>query len=132
MNYRKIILFAAIFGGTSVILGAFGAHALKEILEETQITSFKTGVSYQFNHSLLLIGIGIMYKLRESNLLKYAAICCIIGMLFFSGSLYVLSCKEIIGLNNIAFIGPITPIGGLLLVLAWVFVAVNFAKKEIV
>ena len=130
MDYRKLILIACIFGGTSVILGAFGAHALKDVLSETQLSSYKTGNTYQFYHSLLLLGIGVLVKSEKSKWLNYAAWMCILGIICFSGSLYLLSCKDILGINNTMIIGPITPIGGLLFTLSWLFLGLNFIKKK--
>lgn len=131
MDSRKIILIAAILGALSVILGAFGAHALKELINETQLSSYKTGNTYQFYHSLLLLGIGILYKLRPSTLLKISAWFCIIGVICFSGSLYILACRTIIGIDNTMILGPITPLGGLLLTISWGLLVLNFLKKEV-
>ena len=129
MDYKKILLIGAILGAISVILGAFGAHALKELIGEPQLASYKTGNTYQFYHSLLLIGIGILYKLQPSKLLRYAAWFCIIGVICFSGSLYILACRSMLGITNTMILGPITPIGGLLLTTSWILLIVNFLKK---
>jgi uncharacterized membrane protein YgdD (TMEM256/DUF423 family) len=129
LTYKKIIATAALLGAIAVILGAFGAHLLKESLNVTQLSSYKTGNTYQFYHSLLLILIGIMYKFEASKLLRYSFWTCVSGILCFSGSLYILSCKDLIGLESTAIIGPITPLGGLLLATAWILLAINFFKK---
>ncbi len=130
MDYKKILLVASIFGAISVITGAFGAHALKSLLTESQLSSFKTGNTYQFYHSLLLLAIGILYKLQASKLLKTAAWLCIIGVLCFSGSLYILACRDLIGLKNTAIVGPITPLGGLFLTSSWIVLIIVFAKRS--
>lgn len=130
MTYQKIINIAAISGALTVILGAFGAHLLKDTLEQIQLSSFKTGNTYQFYHSLLLLFIGILYKFEPSKVLRFAAWTCIIGIVCFSGSLYLLACRDLIGYENTAFIGPITPIGGLFFVSAWVLLAFNFIGRK--
>ena len=125
---RKIIATAAILGMTSVILGAFGAHALKDLLEADKIATFETGVRYQMYHALLLLFVG------GSNILSAKAkksiyYLCIIGVLLFSGSIYLLATDS---LNSINFkaIGFITPIGGLLLIIGWLVLIVNILRKR--
>ena len=130
MTYKNIIAIAAISGMIAVIMGAFGAHALKEVLTETQLSSYKTGNNYQFYHTLLLIVIGILYKFGPSKLLKNAAWACIIGILFFSGSLYLLSCRELLGIESTKILGPITPIGGLFFTVSWLLLAWNYIIKR--
>ena len=129
MTYKKILIFAAISGAFAVILGAFGAHLLKDAIGETQLSSYKTGNTYQFYHSLLLLLIGILYKFEPSKLLRYAAWACVIGMICFSGSLYILACRSLIGVENTSIIGPITPLGGLFLMTSWVLLALNYMRK---
>lgn len=130
MNSKKILVIAGILGALAVIFGAFGAHALKESISADQLTSYKTGVSYHFYHTFLLLGIGILYKLKASKMLRIAAWLCIIGILFFSGSIYLLSCKDIIGINNTSWIGPVTPLGGLLFIVSWLLLVFNFIKRD--
>lgn len=129
MNYKKVILIAGIFGVLAVILGAFGAHALENRLTADQLTSYGTANDYQFYHALLLLGIGIILKFEESKLLIWSAYCTIIGILLFSGSIYLLTCKDIIGISSTSMIGPITPIGGLFFILSWLFLLLHFIKK---
>ena len=130
MTYRKIILIAALSGAIAVIVGAFGAHALANKISETQLSSFKTGNTYQFYHSLYLIVIGILYKFEPSKKLRYAFWTGLFGIICFSGSLYILGCRDLMGLKSTAIIGPITPLGGLLFVISWVLVALNYLGKE--
>lgn len=130
LNYKTIILLAAVFGGLGVILGAFGAHALTEQLSAKQLSTFKTGNTYQFYHALLLLFIGILYKLQSSKWLRLAVWTCVAGIFCFSGSLYLLSCKDILNIGNTSIIGPITPIGGLFFVMSWVFLIVHIVKKN--
>lgn len=125
---KKILLTAAILGITAIILGAFGAHALKKALTETQLQSFEVGVRYQMYHALFLLVIGTFAFLNEKERLIIFWLT-IFGVLFFSGSIYLLATNGITNLKT-KFLGPITPIGGLLLISAWsyLFYAI-FSKK---
>lgn len=111
------LLLGSILGGLAVILGAFGAHALKKILNEEQLKSFETGVKYQMYHAIVLLLVGLNFKLETSSE-KYMVYSFIIGILLFSFSIYGLvisSAKN----RKLRFLGPITPLGGLLLVGGW-------------
>jgi uncharacterized membrane protein YgdD (TMEM256/DUF423 family) len=111
------LLFASILGALAVIFGAFGAHALKKILSEEQLKSFETGVKYQMYHAIVLLLIGFNFNLETASE-KYMVYSFIIGTLLFSFSIYGLvisSAKN----KKLRFLGPITPLGGLLLVCGW-------------
>ena len=111
------LLFASILGALAVIFGAFGAHALKKILNEEQLKSFETGVKYQMYHAIVLLLIGFNFNLETASE-KYMVFSFMIGILLFSFSIYGLvisSAKN----KKLRFLGPITPIGGLLLVYGW-------------
>ena len=125
---RKIIATAAVLGMTSVILGAFGAHALKSLLEAEKIVTFETGVRYQMYHSLLLLFVGAT-SVISAKAKKNIYFLCLIGILLFSGSIYLLATDS---LNSINFkaIGFITPIGGLLLIVAWVVLFFDILRKR--
>jgi uncharacterized membrane protein YgdD (TMEM256/DUF423 family) len=113
---RFSLLSGALFGLLGVALGAFGAHALKPVLVETgRLDTFELAVRYQFYHALALLVNGIMGHFVHSAKLKYAAISFVTGILFFSGSLFVLS------LTGIGVLGAITPIGGFMLIIGWAF-----------
>lgn len=125
---KKIIATAAILGMTSVILGAFGAHALKDLLEADKIVTFETGVRYQMYHALVLLFVG------GSNILSTKAkktifYLFLIGIFLFSGSIYLLATDS---LNSINFkaIGFITPIGGLLLIAGWIVLLLDILRKR--
>jgi len=111
------LLFASILGGLAVVLGAFGAHALKKILSEEQLKSFETGVKYQMYHAIVLLVIGFNFKLETASE-KYMVYCFMAGILLFSFSIYGLvisSAKN----KKLTFLGPVTPLGGLLLIIGW-------------
>lgn len=122
---QKIFLISASFlGALSVMIGAFGAHALKQTLETLGRTeTFETAVKYQFYHTLALLLLGIiMYKV-DSRLLNYAGLSFLIGILIFSGSLYILS------LTGVTKWGAVTPIGGLFLIIGWVLMFIALLKN---
>lgn len=126
---RKILTTAGIFGITAIILGAFGAHTLKQFLTSEQLTSFETGVRYQMYHAFFLLFLGIT-DVIEIKTKKTIAILTVLGTSFFSGSIYLLSTMSI---SNINFkpIGIMTPIGGTLLIVAWGVLTIHFSKKKI-
>jgi uncharacterized membrane protein YgdD (TMEM256/DUF423 family) len=126
---KKILLGAAFLGITAIILGAFGAHALKKVLSVEQLQSFEVGVRYQMYHALFLLFIGVFAFLNEKERLLIFWLT-ILGVLFFSGSIYLLATNGITNLKT-KFLGPVTPIGGLLLISAWgyLFYAI-FSKKQ--
>lgn len=106
------------------MIGAFGAHALKDQLESSgRLDIFETAVKYQFYHALALIFVAILIFNVKHNLLNYAGISFIIGTIIFSGSLYVLC------LSGISKIGMITPIGGVFMIIGWVLLLMGIAKS---
>ena len=123
---NKLISIAALLAFLAVTLGAFGAHYLSELLSTEKLNSFETGVRYQFYHSLALLIIGLnANKLNATVLIgKFM----LIGIVFFSFSIYLLSLQELIGIN-LSILGPITPIGGLLLMISWLILILKNYKK---
>ncbi len=128
---RKFIFIVGICGAIAVVLGAFGAHQLSNLLAEKQLSSFKTGVQYQFYHTLAMFGTALYYKQSQHQVLvKRAFMAFLIGVILFSGSLYLLSLRELIGISSWAkILGPITPIGGLAFIIGWVLLAYEATKK---
>jgi uncharacterized membrane protein YgdD (TMEM256/DUF423 family) len=120
---KIILLSASAFGALSVMIGAFGAHALRASLEASnRLDTFETAVKYQFYHTLALLAIGLlMYRLSD-KLLGYAGLSMIGGVLIFSGSLYILC------LTGVRWLGAITPIGGLLMIIGWVLLFWTIAR----
>lgn len=117
------ITTGAIFGALGIILGAFGAHALKKIFSDDQLKNFETGVKYQMYHALLLVILGFNIQLitQYQNLIYYALTW---GILLFSFSIYGLCISSALN-KKLKFLGPITPIGGLLLLLGWILLILN-------
>ena len=114
---KKIISTGAVLGMIAIILGAFGAHALKKVLSMEELSTFETGVRYQMYHALFLIFIGIINELsQKTKKIIYNLV--VFGVLLFSGSIYLLATNTLTSFD-FKVIGFITPIGGLLLILAW-------------
>lgn len=123
-------IIGALFGMFAVILGAMGAHALKEVLHPAQLLSFETAVRYQFFHGLVLLIVFLAKDQLPVRFLNIATALITLGVVFFSGSIYLLSCKDLIGLVTYKWLGPITPIGGVLMILGWLFLIISGAKKN--
>ncbi|SEV89879.1 Uncharacterized membrane protein YgdD, TMEM256/DUF423 family [Chryseobacterium wanjuense] len=123
------LVFGAVYGMLSVILGAFGAHALKKILSLERLESFETGVRYQMYAAFFLLIIGYILKF-ETSTEKWTSILMIVGTFLFSVSIYFLSLQDYLG-ANLKFLGPITPLGGLLMILSWGMLILYFAKNRI-
>ena len=128
MKVKTLVAVAGFSGAVAVILGALGAHALANLLPEASLTSFKTGILYHLLHALLLLGIAGLSNFLSEKDLKISFYLLVIGKLFFSGSIYLLATKPIHGLE-VGFLGPVTPIGGLLLISAWIYVATSALRK---
>jgi uncharacterized membrane protein YgdD (TMEM256/DUF423 family) len=112
---KIILLIASVSGAVSVMLGAFGAHAFKATLEASgRLETYETAVKYQFYHTIALLLIGVLMTRLESRSLDYAAIAMIVGIIIFSGSLYILC------MTGIKWLGAITPIGGVAMIVGWV------------
>ncbi len=122
-------IIAASYGALAVILGAFGAHALKEKLDAYQLEIFNKGVQYQFYHVVALFAVVLLSTKISSKSLDFAGWFFTIGILFFSGSLYLLATRSLLGIDSITpIIGPITPIGGLCFIIGWILLAISFSK----
>lgn len=115
------LIVAAVVGGLAVGLGAFGAHVLKTQLTPYQIDIFRTGTDYQFYHALAIGLVSMLALHQPSRWLKYSFIFFLVGTIFFSGSLYLLATREVLGIDSWSkFLGPITPIGGVLYIAGWI------------
>ncbi len=117
MKADTFIKIAIFFGMTGIIFGALAAHTLSNFLSPEKITSFQTGVKYQIFNSLFLLIISLNIN-KFSKRISYSFKLITIGILFFSFSIYALSLQEIIN-KDLSFLGPVTPIGGLLIIIGW-------------
>lgn len=124
-----VLIIGAFYGLFSVILGAFGAHLFKNFLSPEKLTSFETGVRYQMYHAiaLLVIGFGLSFA---SSLEKWAGSCLIIGTFLFSVSIYLLAFSEFWNVN-LKFLGPITPLGGTIMITGWLILIILFIKGQV-
>ncbi|WBX74042.1 DUF423 domain-containing protein [Tenacibaculum pacificus] len=121
ITQQIVLISGALFGGLSIIFGAFGAHALKKILSEEQLNSFETGVKYQMYHAIVLLFIGSYFP-TPNQFMSWAFF---IGIILFSFSIYGLVLSSAKG-KKMKFLGPITPLGGLLLVIGWTLLLFSF------
>lgn len=129
--HRKLFAFAAVLGGLAVALGAFGAHGLERVTQDQKIIQgFRTGVQYQLYHVLALLLIAGLYDKFHRAFVKVAVKCFIAGILFFSGSLYLLTYLKIEDSPATNIVGPMTPIGGLLLIVGWSFLVAATVKRN--
>ena len=117
MTNNYIVITGATFGLITIVLGAFGAHALKKVLSAEKLSSFEVGVRYQMYSALFLLLIGFNGDLTR-DLINWSYYLVAVGTVLFSGSIYLLSLSEYLK-KNLKFLGPITPLGGLLMILGW-------------
>lgn len=120
MTQQLTVIIASIFGVLAVIFGAFGAHILKKKLTSEQLTSFETGVKYQMYHAIVLLILGFQFNTKFSTSIW----CFSFGILLFSFSIYGLVLSDAFG-KKLRILGPITPIGGLLLVAGWLSILIS-------
>jgi len=125
---KKTITTAAIFGMLAIVLGAFGAHALKKVLSIEELATFETGVKYQMYHALFLLFIGMNDKIAQKTK-KTIYYLTVLGVSFFSGSIYLLATNNITAFD-FKIIGFVTPLGGLLLISAWGVLLMSFINKK--
>ncbi|WP_298900705.1 DUF423 domain-containing protein [uncultured Psychroserpens sp.] len=125
---KKILIAGSVLGALGIIIGAFGAHGLKALISSESQLTFETGVRYQMYHALFLLFIGSYNGLskKAKSIIFYLVV---FGVFCFSGSIYGLATNE---LSSFDFkqIGFITPIGGLLLIIAWITLLINFLKTN--
>ena len=121
---------AALLGALGVVLGAFGAHGLKELVPPETVTAFQTGAQYQMYHVFALLAIGILWSKFSGKLLKLAGNFFLTGILLFSGSLYLITMLKAADITGLGKIGIITPIGGVFLIAGWLLLFFGLAKKS--
>ena len=122
------LIFGAIYGLISIILGAFGAHALKKVISLDKLQSFETGVRYQMYGAFFLLIVGYILKF-ETPAEKWMSIFMIAGIFLFSVSIYLLAFSEVAPIPS-KVIGPITPLGGLFMIISWAMLLFYFIKHK--
>ncbi len=134
MLSSKYLMVVGFSGAMAVGLGALGAHALKAQLETglislNELNAFDTASKYQLFHTLAMFGMILLHDKLQSKSLKSAYWCFFLGILFFSGSLYLLSTRHLLGAEWLRFLGPVTPLGGLFFMAGWLLLAFSMFKK---
>lgn len=126
MNQKSTLLAGALAGLLAVGIGAFGSHGLSELLQKLgRIDTYRLAVDYQFYHALAMLAAGILHPiLNSSRLVRWSALCFLLGIVFFSGSLYILS------VTNVKVLGAITPIGGIFFLSGWLLLLLAVARTS--
>jgi uncharacterized membrane protein YgdD (TMEM256/DUF423 family) len=122
----KQVIIGCVFMAFAVALGAFGAHGLKDLIEEDSLKTFETGVKYQVYHAFAILLCGVLNIVLNTKKFNLSSNLFIIGIILFSFSLYILSFREYI--DGIRYIGIITPLGGISFIIAWLFIAFQTYK----
>lgn len=123
---RTSVITGIILIVIAIVLGAFGAHALKDKLSAVQLSSFEVGVRYQMYHGLALLSVGFAASQLKFSLKLFNRMI-IIGTIAFCLSIYLLAMKDLVGIK-LSFLGPITPIGGSVLIIAWIILLLKFIR----
>lgn len=130
MVLRTQLFCASIFAAIGVIILAIAAHYLPNLMEESQINSVKTAANIQLLHAVAIFALSNLLHIHSIALLRKAINFMIAGIIFFSGSIYLLSIKTIFNLSWLKIFGPITPIGGILLIISWSIVSFQIYKSN--
>ena len=126
---KQIIITASFLGLLAVIFGAFGAHGLKAVLTPLQLEVWHTAVQYHFYHVFALLFLSTFARFK-SGLIMASYYLFAIGIIFFSGSLYLLACRDVLGWSWLGIMGPITPLGGVLFIAGWVTLALAAYRNK--
>jgi len=123
--HKGYLRAAAFIGALSVTMGAFAAHGLRSIISEHDVNVFETGVRYQFYHVFALALVAVLFKEYPNKLMEWAGICFIVGIILFSGSLYLLTYKVATHQPDMIWVGPVTPVGGVFFIVGWLCLALG-------
>jgi len=123
------LVLGSTLAGLGVVLGAFGAHGLKQLVPPETVSSYQTGVQYQMYHAFALLIIGILSERLSSNLVNWASVFFVLGIVLFSGSLYLLASLKAMNKVGVSGVGIITPIGGLMFIAGWILLLIAIIKK---
>lgn len=130
--HKFFLQVAAVMGALAVALGAFGAHALKRVASEAVINIFETGVRYQFYHVFALALAGILFRDFSNKWMLWAGNLFLIGIILFSGSLYILTWLKASSRQSLDWVGIITPFGGIAFIAGWVCMFIGFYKATVI
>ncbi len=126
---KFFLIIGIILSGLSVVLGAFGAHALKKVAPPDAIATYQTGVQYQIFHAIAILIVGVLAEKYANSFVHYAGILFLLGIVLFSGSLYVIVASVAHQFSLPTIINLLTPIGGLFFILGWVLLLAGVIKK---
>ena len=127
--HKKFLLIASVSGILGVAIGAFGAHGLKKIIQPGDFSIFQTGVQYQMYHTFALLATGILYEKFRNQWIRWSGVCFIVGILLFSGSLYMITLLKAYSVAVSNGIGIITPIGGLFFIMGWMCMLIGVVNR---
>lgn len=127
--HRGYLITASLLAALAVVLGAFGAHGLKQIVPPETVSTFDTGVRYHIYHALALLATGILFGQFRNRWMKFAAVCFVTGIVLFSGSLYLLTLLKATETAGLRGIGILTPFGGLFFIAGWIALAIAVSLK---
>jgi uncharacterized membrane protein YgdD (TMEM256/DUF423 family) len=127
--HKIFLILGTVLGGLAVALGAFGAHGLKKLVAPETIATYQTGVHYQMYHALALILLGILTERTANSFLNYSGLMFLGGVVFFSGSLYLIVSMQAMNKAIPTYIGIITPVGGLLFIIGWILLLLGIIRK---
>lgn len=127
---KSYLIVAAVFGLLSVVLGAFGAHVIKEAVPSGALEVYETGVRYQFYHTFALLAVGMLSAWFPGKALSASGLLFVIGIVLFSGSLYLITWMQSTGKAVPPAVGVITPLGGLFLIAGWILLLVVLVGKK--
>ncbi len=125
---KTFLQIGSLFALLAVVLGAFGAHGLEAQLSPERLDTFETGVRYHFYHSFALLATALIGQYFSHKLIRTAGWLFAVGILLFSGSIYLLACRDILGIESWIWLGPITPIGGTFFIVGWALLMVGIGR----
>jgi len=127
--HKIFLILGTVLSGLAVALGAFGAHGLKKLVAPETVATYQTGVQYQMYHALALIVVGILTERTANSFLNYSGLLFLGGVVFFSGSLYMIVSMQAMNKTIPAYIGILTPVGGLLFIIGWILLLLGIIRK---
>ena len=131
MGKKTVLIIASISGALAIILGALGAHALEAELTPGNLASYKTGSLYHIFHSIVLLVLGLTSSGLKAKSRSILVGLFVVGIVLFSGSIYLLATRHFLGMEGLSVLGPVTPLGGLVLITGWIAIGVFAFKQRI-
>jgi uncharacterized membrane protein YgdD (TMEM256/DUF423 family) len=128
--HKSFLVTGSALAAMAVALGAFGAHGLKTIADAETVQVFQTGVQYQMYHALALLAVALVFEKFQNRVVKWAGFLFLAGIILFSGSLYLLTFLKTAESALAKYVGPVTPIGGMLFMAGWLFLLAGVFRKK--